>query len=144
MRIWTELNFPIITYIGEHFLCSQCWIIESYYQRVCWRLRSSGLVDVYRCFGTSWFTEPFMFSLQKLSSNITKYLVVLLVLQDNSPFSNLFSSRSSNWQSRSQSHIATDGQSVCLSWCFFLFESYCPVHVGRPLSREVGSVVCQS
>jgi hypothetical protein len=24
------------------------------------------------------------------------------------------------------------------------FESYCPVHVGRPLSREVGSVVCQS
>jgi hypothetical protein len=27
---------------------------------------------------------------------------------------------------------------------FFLFESYCPVHVGRPLWREVGSVVCQS
>jgi hypothetical protein len=24
------------------------------------------------------------------------------------------------------------------------FESYCPVHVGRTLSREVGSVVCQS
>jgi hypothetical protein len=25
---------------------------------------------------------------------------------------------------------------------YFLFESYCPVHVGRPLWREVGSVVC--
>jgi hypothetical protein len=24
------------------------------------------------------------------------------------------------------------------------FESYCPVHVGRPLSREIGSVFCQS
>jgi hypothetical protein len=24
------------------------------------------------------------------------------------------------------------------------FESYCPVHVGRPLSREVGSVICQT
>jgi hypothetical protein len=27
---------------------------------------------------------------------------------------------------------------------FFLFEHYCPVHVGPPLWREVGSVVCQS
>jgi hypothetical protein len=57
----------------------------------------------------------------------------------------------------SQSHSATDGQSVCLSVClgveprlglmtrcFFLFESYCAVHVGRPLWREVGSVICQS
>jgi hypothetical protein len=53
----------------------------------------------------------------------------------------------------SQSHIATDGQSVCLgveprlgllTRCFFLFDSYCPVHVGTPLWREVGSVVCQS
>jgi hypothetical protein len=26
---------------------------------------------------------------------------------------------------------------------FFLFESYCPVHVGRPVWREDGSVVCQ-
>jgi hypothetical protein len=92
-----------------------------------------------------------------------------------------------NCQSQSQSHIATDGQSVSLDvepqtvWqlrscfcgasalatqvkvkvtlrrrsvrlsvlvssprCFFLFESYCPVHVGRPLWREVGSVICQS
>jgi hypothetical protein len=24
--------------------------------------------------------------------------------------------------------------------CFFLGESYCPVHVGRPLLREVGSL----
>jgi hypothetical protein len=59
--------------------------------------------------------------------------------------------------SQSQSHIATDCQSVCLSVClgveprlglmtrcFFLFESYCPVHVGRPLWQEVGSVICQS
>jgi hypothetical protein len=88
---------------------------------------------------------------------------------------------------QSQSHIATDGQSVSQSvlasspiwgsWpdvssckvkvtlrltvsqsvylgveprlglmtrCFFLFESYCPVHVGRPLWREFGSVICQS
>jgi hypothetical protein len=28
--------------------------------------------------------------------------------------------------------------------CFFLFESYCPVPVGRPLWQEVGSVICQS
>jgi hypothetical protein len=28
--------------------------------------------------------------------------------------------------------------------CFFLFDSYCFVHVGRPLWREVGSVICQS
>jgi hypothetical protein len=54
--------------------------------------------------------------------------------------------------SQSQSHIATDGQSVCLgveprlglmTRCFFLFESYCPVHVRRLLWREVGSVICQ-
>jgi hypothetical protein len=54
---------------------------------------------------------------------------------------------------QSQSHIATDGQSVCLGveprlWLmtryFFLFESYCPVHVGRPLWREDGSTICQS
>jgi hypothetical protein len=55
------------------------------------------------------------------------------------------------WVSQSQSHITTDGQSVGLSWCrapsgahdqiFLLYESYCPVHMGRPLWREVGSVV---
>jgi hypothetical protein len=47
----------------------------------------------------------------------------------------------------------TVSQSVCLgveprlglmTRCFFLLESYCPVHVGRPLWREVGSVICQS
>jgi hypothetical protein len=26
--------------------------------------------------------------------------------------------------------------------CFFLFESYCPVHMGSPLWREFGSVTC--
>jgi hypothetical protein len=45
--------------------------------------------------------------------------------------------------SQSQSHIATDGQSVGPSWCrapsgahdqiFILFESYSPVFMGRPL-----------
>jgi hypothetical protein len=42
----------------------------------------------------------------------------------------------------SQSHC--DWRSVSLTRCFFLFESYCPVHVERPLWREVGSVVCHS
>jgi hypothetical protein len=47
----------------------------------------------------------------------------------------------------------TVSQSVCLGveprlglmtrYSFFL-ENYCPVHMGRPLWREVGSVVCQS
>jgi hypothetical protein len=45
----------------------------------------------------------------------------------------------------------TVSQSICvgveprlglMTRCFFLFESYCPVHVGRPLWREVGSVIC--
>jgi hypothetical protein len=50
-----------------------------------------------------------------------------------------------------QSHTATDGWSVGQFVClgvehrlglmtrfFFLFESYCPVHMGRPVWREVG------
>jgi hypothetical protein len=51
-------------------------------------------------------------------------------------------------KSESKSHF--DWQSVSLSVlvssprCFFLFESYCPIHVGRPLWREVGAVICQS
>jgi hypothetical protein len=48
-------------------------------------------------------------------------------------------------QSQSQSHFTTDSQSVRPSWCrarswahdqiltFILIESYCPVHMGRPL-----------
>jgi hypothetical protein len=60
--------------------------------------------------------------------------------------------------STSQSHIATDGQSVSMSWCraqiwdfwpeilfclFIFFLSYCLVIFGgRPLWREVGSVMC--
>jgi hypothetical protein len=58
-------------------------------------------------------------------------------------------------QSQSQSHITTDGRSVCMSWrrahsrtCdkifFFLLQSYCLFSVGRPLWREVGSVICKS
>jgi hypothetical protein len=54
--------------------------------------------------------------------------------------------------SQSQNHVATDGQSVCLSLgvepqlglmtrCFLLCESCCPVHLGRPLRREVESVI---
>jgi hypothetical protein len=49
----------------------------------------------------------------------------------------------SNWSpGPSPSHIATDGPSVCLSWCeapagahdqIFFYESYCPVHLGRLL-----------
>jgi hypothetical protein len=56
-------------------------------------------------------------------------------------------------QSQSQSHSATDSQSVCLSWCrapsdvhdhtLIMIESYSPVHMGRPLCREVGAVICQ-
>jgi hypothetical protein len=48
------------------------------------------------------------------------------------------------------SHIATDGQSVCLSRCRAplniqsWLKSYSLVHMGRPLWREVGSVICQS
>jgi hypothetical protein len=58
------------------------------------------------------------------------------------------------WTNQSQSHFATDSQSVCLSWCrapsgahdqiFIFHESYSPVHMGRPLWRGVGSVICQS
>jgi hypothetical protein len=33
--------------------------------------------------------------------------------------------------------------SVLVSRYSFLFESYCPVHVGRPLWQEVRSVICQ-
>jgi hypothetical protein len=58
--------------------------------------------------------------------------------------------------SQSQSHFMTDSQSVRLSWCrapswahdqvftCILIESYCPVYMGRPLWREVGSVICRS
>jgi hypothetical protein len=59
-------------------------------------------------------------------------------------------------QSQSQSYITTDSQSVSKSWCraqsgtfdqrsfFFFFESFCLVIWGRPLWREVRSVICQS
>jgi hypothetical protein len=57
-------------------------------------------------------------------------------------------------QSQSQSLFTTDSQSVCLSWCrapsgahdeiFNSVESYSSVHMGCPLWREVGSVICQS
>jgi hypothetical protein len=57
-----------------------------------------------------------------------------------------------------QTHITTDGQSVSVSWCgarsgscdqiVFFFplppQICCLVSVGRPLWREVGSVICQS
>jgi hypothetical protein len=52
---------------------------------------------------------------------------------------------------RSQSHIAIDGQSTSKSWCrapsgahdqILLFDSYGLVFVGRPLWREEGSVFC--
>jgi hypothetical protein len=53
---------------------------------------------------------------------------------------------------QSQSHIATDGQSVSKSWCrahlglmagyLLVFDSYGLVFVGRPLLREDGSVFC--
>jgi hypothetical protein len=55
--------------------------------------------------------------------------------------------------SQSQSHVTTDGQSVCLdvesilvlmTGCLLLFDGYWRVFVGRPPWREVGSVVCQS
>jgi hypothetical protein len=52
------------------------------------------------------------------------------------------------------SHIATDSKSVCLSWCqapvgahdqmFLRAWKLLSVHMGRPLWREVGSVICQS
>jgi hypothetical protein len=58
----------------------------------------------------------------------------------------------SNWTvNSSQSHIATDGQSVSLgvephlrfmTRYLFLFDSYGLVFVGRPLWREDGSVLC--
>jgi hypothetical protein len=53
----------------------------------------------------------------------------------------------------SQSYITTDSQSVSKSWCRaqigtfdrrFFFLSCCPVICGRPLWREVGSVIYQS
>jgi hypothetical protein len=62
-------------------------------------------------------------------------------------------------QSRSRSHVTTDGQSVnmsrhrahyetcdqiLLSARRLLSESCCLVSVGRPLWREVGSVICHS
>jgi hypothetical protein len=58
---------------------------------------------------------------------------------------------------QSQSHIATDGQSVSKSWCRAPFGAYDQIFsyyyltvsvlfffVGRPLWREDGSVFCQS
>jgi hypothetical protein len=42
-----------------------------------------------------------------------------------------------DWCWLSQSHTAIDGQSVWTRYSFFL-ESYYPVHMGRPLRREVG------
>jgi hypothetical protein len=59
--------------------------------------------------------------------------------------------RQSVSQSQSESHC--DWQSVCLgveprpglmTRYLFSLESYRPVHMGRPLWREVGSVICQS
>jgi hypothetical protein len=54
-----------------------------------------------------------------------------------------YDSDSEQHQSQSQSHFTTDGQSVSPSWCrapsgahdqiFILYESYCPVYMGRPL-----------
>jgi hypothetical protein len=52
---------------------------------------------------------------------------------------------------RSRSHVTTDGQCLCqgvepilrlLTRHFFLSEGCCLVSVGRPLWREVGSVIC--
>jgi hypothetical protein len=52
------------------------------------------------------------------------------------------------------SHFTTDGQSVSMSWCraqsgtsdqrFFFFKVTVLSYLGRPLRREVGSVICQS
>jgi hypothetical protein len=60
-----------------------------------------------------------------------------------------------NWtvsSSQSQSHIATDSQSIIKSWCrapsgahdqiFLHFDSYGLVFLGRPLWRENGSIFC--
>jgi hypothetical protein len=58
----------------------------------------------------------------------------------------------------SQSHVTTDGRSVSMSWCqvqsgtfdqryvfFFTFLNVTVLsYLGRPLWREVGSVICQS
>jgi hypothetical protein len=50
-----------------------------------------------------------------------------------------------NWRSVSLSVcLGVKHRLGLMTRCFFLFESYCPVHVGRPLWREVGSVICQS
>jgi hypothetical protein len=69
-------------------------------------------------------------------------------------YSNPASTRVMQSQSQSQSYITTDSQSVSMSWCraqsgtltrdLFFFWIYCPVFWGRPLWREVGSVLCQS
>jgi hypothetical protein len=61
------------------------------------------------------------------------------------------------FQSQSQSYFTTDGQSVSMSWCraqlgtfdqryytFFFLKVTVLSYLGRPLWREVGSVICQS
>jgi hypothetical protein len=58
------------------------------------------------------------------------------------------------YKCQSQSHFATDGQSVSMSWCraqvwnfwpeIFFFKFSVLSFLGRPLWREVGSVICQS
>jgi hypothetical protein len=79
-------------------------------------------------------------SLEHTVSVTRSFLLTVPTMAIPLPSAQVLSSQS---VSQSQSHIATHGsQSVCLgveprlglmTRCFFLFESYCPVHVGRPL-----------
>jgi hypothetical protein len=49
------------------------------------------------------------------------------------------------WLTVSQSvYLGVEPRLGLMTRYFFLFESCCPVHVGSPLWREVGSVICQS
>jgi hypothetical protein len=113
------------------------------------------------------------FKTKKLTRNFWNIRVSLLGLKNTCPYKvifwlflglstarhDLFLSRPlSHLQlSQSQSNFTTDGQSVSMSWCraqlgtfdqryffFFFLKVAVLSYMGRPLWREVGSVICQS
>jgi hypothetical protein len=91
-------------------------------------------------------TSSFIISLNQSIIELS-LIYPLYISLGHAPFSSLYSQLNSQL---SQSHIATDGQSVSQSVFvsspkyLLLLDSYVLVFVGRPFWREDGSVFCQS
>jgi hypothetical protein len=120
---------PQLRWFSSTFLCGfRCWLIVDTYARVlgncCWIIEFQNLCFLFH---------------QLLDNRFYKMFYFRRLLEGSAPWSWWYS----------QSHIATDGQSVSLdvephlglmTRYLLLFDSYGHVFVGRPLWREDGCV----